>query len=71
MIEFIEANLAWFIIGLILFDIYLLFDIAIYTDRATARLGMAAGQYIEDLKSEVEELKSRIDDIQDKINDDF
>lgn len=69
MIEFIEANIAWFIIGLILFELYV-FDIATTAERSRVATAMAAGRLIDDLKSEIEELKNRIDDIQNN-NDDY
>ena len=70
MIEFIEANIAWFIIGLILFELYV-FDIATAAQRSHQALGMIAGKQIDDLRSEIYKLEDRLAEIQDKIDDDF
>ena len=71
MIEFIEANLAWFIIGLIIFDIFLLFEIeSLRKDvtRGASRLGNVIANKVDDMDSELYELRRRLDDIEGRNN---
>ena len=70
MFDFIEANVAWFIIGIILFELFV-FDIATTTERSRVSLAMAADQKINNLRSEIEKLEDRLAEIQDKIDDDY
>ena len=70
MFDFIEANVAWFIIGIILFELFV-FDIATTAERSRVSLAMAADQKINNLRSEIEKLEDRLAEIQDKIDDDY
>lgn len=67
MIEFIEANLAWFIIGLILFDIFLLFEIG-SVSSSVRNLGQIVGNKVDMMDSELYELRRRLEAIEGENN---
>jgi hypothetical protein len=67
MIEFIETNLAWFIIGLIIFDIFLLFEIG-SASGGSRRVANLIANKVDDMDSELYELRRRLEDIEGENN---
>ena len=70
MIEFIESNMAWFIVGLIVFDVYMLIEINL-TGNWIRNVDINSINRDSRTGEEIYQLEQRLDNLENSIDDDF